>query len=94
MILGLDGTGKLRGYFRLASGNGRKGSEGAKAYTIYRSTKKDGGFIRLKIVKGGKKTAFLDNKVKKGKTYYYKVVVKTKKGYSAPKAAKGVKVKR
>ena len=72
----------------------RRNLAAAKAYTIYRSTKKDGGFIRLKIVKGTKKTAFLDNKVKKGKTYYYKVVVKTKKGYSATKAAKGVKVKR
>lgn len=68
--------------------------KGAKAYVVYRSTKKDAGFVRVKTVKGAKKTAFIDKRVKKGKSYYYRIVVKTKKGYSAPKASKAVKIRK
>ena len=61
---------------------------------VYRSTKKNDGFVRIKTMKGAKKTAFLDKRVKKGKSYYYRIVVKTKKGYSAPKASKAVKIRK
>ena len=70
-----------------------KKANGAKAYLIYRSEKKDTGFVRITKAKGVKKLSFDDKKVKKGKTYYYKVVVKTKKGYSAPKTSKKVKIR-
>ena len=68
--------------------------KGAKSYLIYRSEKKDTGFVRITKAKGVKKTVFDDKKVKKGKTYYYKIVVKTKTGFSAPKASKGMKIKK
>lgn len=67
---------------------------GAKAYVIYRSQKKKKGFVKIKLLKGEKKISFVDRKVKKGKTYYYRVVVKTGAGYSAPKVSKAVKIKR
>ncbi len=70
-----------------------KKANGAKSYLIYRSEKKDTGFVRITKAKGVKKLSFDDKKVKKGKTYYYKVVVKTKKGYSAPKTSKKVKIR-
>ena len=44
---------------------------GAKKYVIYRSTKKNKGFAAVGTTK---KTSYVDKKVKKGKTYYYKVV--------------------
>ena len=44
---------------------------GAKKYVIYRSTKKNKGFVAVGTTK---KTSYVDKKVKKGKTYYYKVV--------------------
>lgn len=68
--------------------------KGAKAYVVYRSAKKSKGFVKIKTLKGAKKVTFLDKKVKKGKTYYYRIVVKTKDGYSAPKASKAVKVRK
>lgn len=68
--------------------------KGAKSYVIYRSQKKDAGYVKAAVVKGAKKTAYTDRKVQKGKTFYYKVVVKTKDGYGAPKTSKAVKLKR
>lgn len=50
-----------------------KGVNGANGYKIYRSaTNKAGSFKLIKTVKLGSKT-FKDTKLKKGKTYYYKV---------------------
>lgn len=68
--------------------------KGAKSYLIYRSEKKDTGYVRITKAKGVKKTVYDDKKVKKGKTYYYKIVIKTKTGFSAPKASKGIKIKK
>ena len=47
-----------------------KKSTGASKYEIYRSTKKSSGFKKVKTTNSRK---FVDKKVKKGKTYYYKV---------------------
>lgn len=71
-----------------------KKAKKAKRYIIYRSTKKNSGYTRIKIIKNSKTLSFIDKKVKKGKKYYYRVVVKTKKGYSGAKTSKAVKVKK
>lgn len=65
--------------------------KGAKKYYIYRSMKPAEGFVRIGATK---KTSFIDKKAKKGKTYYYRVVVKTKKGFSGYAASKAVKMKK
>lgn len=66
----------------------------ARGYVVYRSNKKQGNFVKIATVKGSKKTSYLDRKVKKGKTYYYKVIVKNKSGYSAFQLSKAVKIKK
>lgn len=66
----------------------------AKAYVIYRSEKKNKGYVKIKTLKGAKKVSYIDKKVKKGKKYYYRVVVRTKDGSSAPKTSKVVKVRK
>lgn len=63
----------------------------AKKYVLYRSTKKDAGYVKVKSL-GKKKLSYLDKKAKKGKKYYYKVVVLTKSQLSLmSKASKKVK---
>lgn len=46
----------------------------ATGYKIYRADKKNGEYLLIKTVKGAKKLKYTDKKVKKGRTYYYKVV--------------------
>lgn len=58
----------------------------ATGYIVYRSTKKNGSYTKLAAVKKNK-TSYTDKKAAKGKTYYYKVVYKTKKGISVMSAA-------
>ncbi len=71
---------------------------GVTGYEIYRSTKKNKGFKKIKTIKKGKTVTFTDKKLKKGKTYYYKIrtykTVSKKKGYSAYSAVKKVKIKK
>lgn len=59
---------------KLDSANGVKLTwkriSGAQGYYIYRSTSKGGSYAKIKTVKG---TSFVNNKLKSGKTYYYKV---------------------
>lgn len=43
---------------------------GARKYVVYRSTRKNKGFVAVGTTR---KTSYVDKKVKKGKTYYYKV---------------------
>lgn len=68
---------------------------GAKQYTIYRATKKNGPYTKIGTAK---KATFTDKKSKKGKTYYYKVAVTSGKNarkadIKAESAAKKVKAK-
>lgn len=48
----------------------------ATGYAIYRSTKKTKGYKKIKTIKGNKKFTYTDGKkLKRGKTYYYKIKV-------------------
>ncbi len=49
----------------------------AKKYVLYRSTNKNSGYTKVKAL-GKKKLSYIDKKAKKGKKYYYKIVVLTK----------------
>ena len=65
----------------------------AKKYVLYRSTKKNTGYTKVKTL-GKKKLSYIDKKAKKGKNYYYKIVVLTKSQPSLmSKASKKVKRK-
>ncbi len=46
---------------------------GADSYQIYRSTSKNGEYVRIKTQKGENKISYTDKKVKKHTTYYYKI---------------------
>ena len=65
----------------------------AKQYIIYRSTQKDSGYVKVKALKKNK-LSYTDKKVKKGKTYYYRIVVKTKQGYTGFTTSKKLKIKK
>ena len=68
----------------------------AKSYVVYRSTSKNGKYVKLGT---SKKPVFEDKKAAKGKTYYYKVItytvsgggVASKSAYSNIAAVKSVK---
>lgn len=47
-----------------------KKTKGADEYVIYRSTKKNGTYKAVATIKG---TSYVDKKLSKGKTYYYKI---------------------
>ena len=65
--------------------------KGARGYLIYRSTKKNGTYVRL-TKKPIKRLQYTDKKAKAKKTYYYKVVTYGKnKTYSAGKLSGKVK---
>lgn len=67
--------------------------KGASSYLIYRAEGKNGSYKKVGKVK--KKVTFEDSKkLKKGKSYSYKIVAVVKKQYSPMKAAKkAVKIK-
>ena len=68
---------------------------GGKKYYVYRSNKKKGGY---KLIATTKKNSYTDKKVKKGKTYYYKIVAKgtnpLKADYSVTTSIKKIKIKK
>lgn len=75
---------------------GIKKVSGAKGYAIYRSTRKNGSYIKVGMTTGKNYT---DSNVTAGKTYYYKVAsYKTSESgnyvYSKLSAAKKVKIKK
>jgi fibronectin type 3 domain-containing protein len=71
---------------------------GATSYIVYRSTSKNGKYTKVGTVSASKQV-YTDKKVTKGKTYYYKVVVKVKNtggevSQSKYSAEKSVKIKK
>lgn len=60
---------------------------GADGYVIYRATKKNGTYKKVKTMNGKKTVSFTDRSLKKGKTYYYKMksyrLIGGKKVYTA-----------
>ena len=70
----------------------------ATGYEIYRATKKNGKYKKIRTIKKASAVTFTDSKVKKGKTYYYKVrAYKTVKGNKANgkfSAVRKVKIKK
>lgn len=70
--------------------------KGASRYKVYRSLKKDSGYKKVKTLKSNTRT-YTDKKIKKGKTYYYKVrayrYVNGKRVYSPYSTPKAVKSK-
>lgn len=46
---------------------------GVTGYTVYRSTKPNGKYTKVENVKGDTNTTWTSGKLKKGKTYYYKI---------------------
>ena len=70
----------------------------ATGYEIYRATKKNGKYKKIRTIKKASAVTFTDRKVKKGKTYYYKVrAYKTVKGNKANgkfSAVRKVKIKK
>ncbi|MDY2959770.1 MAG: hypothetical protein SOR72_03110, partial [Hornefia sp.] len=70
-----------------------KKTKKAKGYIIYRSTSKNGKYAKVKVIKNGKTLKFINKKLKKGKTYYYKICAFNATGKGPLSAAKKVKVK-
>lgn len=69
--------------------------KGTDAYLIYRAEGKNGSWKKIGTVKNKKPAVYRDTrKLKKGKTYYYRVVTVSSKKYSPMKPAKkAVKIK-
>lgn len=67
--------------------------KGATKYYIYRSEKKNSGYVRLKAV-GKKKLYYIDKKVIKGKTYYYRIAAQKKKTLTGIITSKALKIKK
>lgn len=66
---------------------------GASGYKVYRATKKNGKYTLVKTIKNAKTVKFTDKKVKKNKTYYYKVSAYKKVAKKVVKGAYSAKAK-
>ena len=71
---------------------------GASGYEIYSATSKNGKYKKVMTIKKGGTVSYKNTKLKKGKTYYYKVrayrTVNGKKVYGAYSSVKSVKIKK
>ena len=71
---------------------------GASGYEVYRSLKKKSGFKKVTTIKKGTTVKYKNKKLKKKKTYYYKVrayrTVNGKKVYSSYSSVAKVKIKK
>lgn len=70
-----------------------KRNKKATGYVIYRSTKKNSGYKRIKKINNNKTVSYQDKKIRKKGNYYYKIVTVKKGNASAMSTAKKVKVK-
>ena len=70
-----------------------KKANNVTGYIIYRSTKKNGGYEQVKVIKNAKTTKFTDKNLKSKKTYYYKICAYKGNVNGNLSAAKKVKVK-
>ena len=50
-----------------------KKQKDAKGYELYRKTGKKGSYKKIKVIKKGSTVTYTNSKLKKGKTYYYKI---------------------
>ena len=75
-----------------------KKQKNASGYEVYRSTKKNKSFKKITTLKKAGKVIYVNKKLKKGKTYYYKVraykVVSGKKVYGKFSMIKKIKIKK
>ena len=75
-----------------------KKQKNASGYEVYRSTKKNKSFKKITTLKKAGKVTYVNKKLKKGKTYYYKVraykVVSGKKIYGKFSTIKKIKIKK
>ena len=75
-----------------------KKQKNASGYEVYRSTKKNKSFKKITTLKKAGKVTYVNKKLKKGKTYYYKVraykVVSGKKVYGKFSTIKKIKIKK
>ncbi|MGN8728416.1 fibronectin type III domain-containing protein [Hornefia butyriciproducens] len=65
----------------------------AKGYVVYRSTKKNGTYKKIRTLKSAKTLKYTNTKLKKGRTYYYKVCAYNSTGKGPMSSPKKVKVK-
>ena len=65
----------------------------AKGYVVYRSTKKNGTYKKIRTLKNAKTLKYTNTKLKKGRTYYYKVCAYNSTGKGPMSSPKKVKVK-
>ena len=88
-------------FTKLTAGNQKatlkwKKVSGASGYLLYRSDRRDGGFICINSV-SSRKTSYTNTKLKKGQTYYYRIRAYRKVGgkrvYGNFSVVKAVKVK-
>ena len=71
---------------------------GATGYTVYRSTKMKSGFKKIATLKKGSTVKYINKKLRKGKTYYYKIkayrTVNGKTVYSNYTTVRKVKIRK
>lgn len=60
---------------------------------VYRSTKKNGTYKKIRTLKSAKTLKYTNTKLKKGRTYYYKVCAYNSTGKGPMSSPKKVKVK-
>lgn len=102
-----DRIGKAGSLTTAISVNNKKGkgalitwkkTTGASGYYIYRAASKNGKFKKIKTITSSKTISYVNTKLTKGKTYYYKVVpygtVSGKKIAGTASAVKSVKIKK
>lgn len=71
---------------------------GAEGYEIYRATKKSGKYVKVKTINKASTVKFVNKKLKKGKSYFYKIkafnTVDGQKVYTGFSSVKKVKIKK